>query len=131
MAHMWFMHDALLGCALFFLDMLAEYTLLSMTVMVTPCLWYVVLRTPRSATEPRKGPTWNFHEKYQKIPPGPKFWTPRIYPQNTPKIPKEYPKKMVILVFFWYFLGVPEFRPEGYFFGIFCGSSESGHLGAL
>ena len=36
------MHDAHLGCALFFLDMLAEYTLLSMTVMVTPCLWYVV-----------------------------------------------------------------------------------------
>ena len=42
MAHIWFMHDAHLGCALFFLDMLAEYTLLSMTVMVTPCLWYVV-----------------------------------------------------------------------------------------
>ena len=36
------MHDAHSGCALFFLDMLAEYTLLSMTVMVTPCLWYVV-----------------------------------------------------------------------------------------
>ena len=36
------MHDAHLGCALFFLDMLAEYTLLSMTVMVAPCLWYVV-----------------------------------------------------------------------------------------
>ena len=42
MAHIWFMHDAHLGCALFFLDMLAEYTLLSMTVTVTPCLWYVV-----------------------------------------------------------------------------------------
>ena len=42
MAHKWFMHDAHLGCALFFLDMLAEYTLLSMTVMVTPCLQYVV-----------------------------------------------------------------------------------------
>ena len=42
MAHIWFMHDVHLGCALFFLDMLAEYTLLSMTVMVTPCLWYVV-----------------------------------------------------------------------------------------
>ena len=36
------MHDAHLGYALFFLDMLAEYTLLSLTVMVTPCLWYVV-----------------------------------------------------------------------------------------
>ena len=42
MAHIWFMHDAHLGCALFFLDMLAEYTLLSMTIMVTPCLSYVV-----------------------------------------------------------------------------------------
>ena len=36
------MHDAHLGCPLFFLDMLAGYTLRSMTVMVTPCLWYVV-----------------------------------------------------------------------------------------
>ena len=36
------MHDAHLGCAIFFLGMLAEYTLLSMTVMVTPCLWYIV-----------------------------------------------------------------------------------------
>ena len=41
MAHIWLMHDAHLGCALFFLDMVAEYTLLSMTVMVIPCLWYV------------------------------------------------------------------------------------------
>ena len=42
MAHMWFMHDAHLGHAFFFLDVLADYTLLSMTVMVAPCLWYVV-----------------------------------------------------------------------------------------
>ena len=42
MAHIWFMHDAHLGRAFLFLDMLAEYTLLSMTVMVAPCLWYVV-----------------------------------------------------------------------------------------
>ena len=42
MARIWFMHDAHLGHAFLFLDMLAEYTLLSMTVMVTPCLWYVV-----------------------------------------------------------------------------------------
>ena len=42
MAHIWFMHDAHLGRAFLFLDMLADYTLLSMTVMVTPCLWYVV-----------------------------------------------------------------------------------------
>ena len=42
MAHMWFMHDAHLDRAFLFLDILAEYILLSMTVMVTPCLWYVV-----------------------------------------------------------------------------------------
>ena len=42
MAHMWFMHDAHLGCAFLFLEILAGYTLLSMTVMVTPCLWYVL-----------------------------------------------------------------------------------------
>ena len=42
MAHMWFMHDAHLGRAFSFLDTLAEYTLLSMTIMVTPCLWYVL-----------------------------------------------------------------------------------------
>ena len=42
MAHIWFMHDAHLGRAFLFLDMLAEYTLLSMTIMATPCLWYVV-----------------------------------------------------------------------------------------
>ena len=36
------MHDAHLGHAFLSLDMLAECTLLSMTVMVTPCLWYVV-----------------------------------------------------------------------------------------
>ena len=38
MAHMWLVHDAHLGCAFLFLDILAEYTLLSMTVMVAPCL---------------------------------------------------------------------------------------------
>ena len=41
MDRIWSMHDAHLGHAFLFLDMLAEYTLLSMTVMVTPCLWYV------------------------------------------------------------------------------------------
>ena len=41
-ALMWFMHDAHSGFAFMFLDILVEYTLLSMTVMVIPCLWYVV-----------------------------------------------------------------------------------------
>ena len=42
MAHKWFMHDAHLGRAFLFLDILAEYALLSIKVMVAPCLWYVV-----------------------------------------------------------------------------------------
>ena len=42
MSDMWFMRDAHLGRAFLFLDSLAEYTLLSMTIMVTPCLKYVV-----------------------------------------------------------------------------------------
>ena len=36
------MHDAHLGHVFLFLDILAEYTRLSITVMVTPCLWYIV-----------------------------------------------------------------------------------------
>ena len=42
MAQMRFVHDAHLGRVFLFLDTLANYKLLSMTVMVTPCLWYVV-----------------------------------------------------------------------------------------
>ena len=38
MAHMRFIYDAHLGRAFLFLDRLAEYTLLSMTVLVAPCL---------------------------------------------------------------------------------------------
>ena len=41
----------------------------------------------------------------EKIPPGPKFWTPRIYPQNTPKIPKKYPQNTQN-AHFWYFFGI-------------------------
>ena len=41
----------------------------------------------------------------EKIPPGPKFWTPRIYPQNTPKIPKKYPQNTKN-AHFWYFFGI-------------------------
>ena len=41
MAHMWFMHDAHLGRVFLFFDFLAECALLSMTVVVPPCLWYV------------------------------------------------------------------------------------------
>ena len=46
MAQIWFMHDddddAHLGRAFLFLGILAQYTLLSMTVMDTLRLWYVV-----------------------------------------------------------------------------------------
>ena len=42
MGHMWFVHDAHLGRVFLFLHSLAEYRLLSMTDMVTPCLWCVV-----------------------------------------------------------------------------------------
>ena len=42
MVHMWFMHDAHLSNAFLFLDIRAEYTLQSMTMMITPCVWYVV-----------------------------------------------------------------------------------------
>ena len=38
MAHTWFMPDAHSGRAFLFLDILADYTLLSVTVMVTPCM---------------------------------------------------------------------------------------------
>ena len=42
MAQMWFMQDAHLGRAFLFLDILAEHILLPVTVMVSPCLSYVV-----------------------------------------------------------------------------------------
>ena len=97
----------------------------------------LLLRTPRPL-KPRDGPTRNFHEKYQKIPLGQKFWNPK-------KIPPKY-RKNTKNAHFWYFggmffryfrgiLGVnsgsPEFRAAGYFFGIFRGNSGSGHFGAL
>ena len=56
------------------------------------------LTTPRPAAEPRDGPTRNFHQKYQKKPAGPKFWTSRTYPENTEKIAKN--------AHFGYFFGI-------------------------
>ena len=45
-----------------------------------------MLRTPRPATEPRDGPTWNLHEKHRKkYPPGRNSGTTRKYPQSTEK----------------------------------------------
>ena len=40
--HVWFMHDAHLGRAFLFLVILAEFSLLSMTITIAPCLWYVI-----------------------------------------------------------------------------------------
>ena len=57
------------------------------------------LRTPRPATEPRDGPTRNFHEKYRKnTPPARKILEPQEIPQ---KIPKKYQKCAS-----WYFGGI-------------------------
>ena len=36
---MWIMHDAHLGRAFLFLEILADYALLSMTIMATLCSW--------------------------------------------------------------------------------------------
>ena len=67
------------------------------------------LRTPRPATEPRNGPTRNFHEKYRKNTPRPEILDsqnlPPKYPENTEKIPRKY-RKCVFLVFFRYFWGI-------------------------
>ena len=66
------------------------------------------LRTPRPATEPRDGPSRNFHEKYRKNTPRAEILEPQ---ENTEKIPKKY-QKCVFLVFWGYFFGI---------FGVFWG----------
>ena len=98
----------------------------------------VPLRTPTCC----RAPKWSDPEFPRKIPKkyptarnsGLPEFTPRKPQENTPKIPPKY-QKCAFLVFLGYFggifLGVPEFRPEGYFFRILRGNSGSGHLGAL
>ena len=61
------------------------------------------MRTPRPATEPRDGPTRNFHEKYRKNTPGAEILDPK-------KIPRKY-RKNTQNGHFRYFGGI--------FFGIF------------
>ena len=86
----------------------------------------VALKTPRPATEPRNGPTRNFHEKYRKNTPRPEILDsqnlPPKYPENTEKIPRKY-RKCVFLVFFRYFggifLGFQNFGPGGIFLVFF------------
>ena len=96
------------------------------------------LRAPRPATEPRDGPSRNFHKKYRENTPRAEILEPQ---ENTPKIPKKY-QNCAFVVFWGYFfgifgafwgqmLGVQNFGRGGYFFGIFRGNSGSGHFGAL
>ena len=75
-----------------------------------------------------RGPRWPDPEFPRKIPK--KYLRPAIldsqnlppkYPENTPKNTKH--AFSTFSVFWGYFLGVPEYRPEGYFFSIFCGNS--------
>ena len=80
---------------------------------------YVDLRTPRPATEPRSGPTWNFHEKYRKNTPRAEILEPQ---ENTPKIAKKYQK---YAFWYWYFRGVFSVF-SGYFGGKFWDSRISG-----
>ena len=81
-----------------------------------------------------RAPKWPDPELLRKMPKN----TPRpeiLDSQNfAPKIPPKYQKcafLVFFLVFLGCFLGVPEFRSGGYFFGIFRGNSGLGHLGAL
>ena len=52
----------------------------------------LALRTPRPGTEPRDGPTQNFHEKCRKSTLGPQILDsqklPPKYPENTKKYPQ-------------------------------------------
>ena len=83
-----------------------------------------------------RGPTRSFYEKYRKIPPArnstlPEF-TPKC-PENTPPPQKKNQNSRTahfrhFLGISGVFLGVPEFRPRGYLFGIFRGNSGRGVL---
>ena len=71
---------------------------------------------PHLLQSPRMSRTGISTKNTEKIPPGPIFWTPRIYHQNTPKIPK-IPKHLmpVLGIFFSVFwrslLGFQNFGP--------------------
>ena len=94
------------------------------------------LRTPRLATEPRDGPTRSFHEKCKQNTPRPEILDSQNLPPKYSKkisqtIPPKIPKCTFWGIFWRYFIGVPEFRHGGYFFGSFRGNSGSGRFGAL
>ena len=96
------------------------------------------LRTPRPATEPRDGPTRNFHEKYRKNTPRAEILDyrkiPPKHPENTEKIPPKYRENDrfgYFLVIFGVFSRGSRISARRVFLGIFGGNSGSGHLGAL
>ena len=84
------------------------------------------LRTSRPAAEPRDGPTRNFHEEYEKLPPGQKCWNPKKIP---PKYRKKHPEWALLVfwgcffgifsAFWWSILGVQNFGPGGTFSALF------------
>ena len=78
------------------------------------------LRTPRPATEPRNGPTRNFHEKCRKNSPQAEILDPK-------KIPRKY-RKNTQNGHFWYFGGIFSVF-SGYFEGKFRESRISGRGG--
>ena len=75
------------------------------------------LRMPPPATEPRDGPTRNFHKKYRKNSPQAEIWNPK-------KIPKKY-RTNTKSGHFWYFGGIFSVF-SGYFRGKFWESRISG-----
>ena len=78
---------------------------------------HLALRTPRPATEPRNGPTRNFHAKYRKNTPRAEILEPQ---ENPPKYPQNTPNG-----YFWYSEGI-FLVFSGYFGGKFWGSGISG-----
>ena len=64
-----------------------------------------ILRTPRPATEPRNGPTRNFHEKYRKNSPRPEILDSQNLPPKYPENTKKYPENTEN-AYFWYFFGI-------------------------
>ena len=97
------------------------------------------LSTPRPATEPRDGPTRNFHEKYRKNTPRAEILEPQ---ENTQKknTPPKYQKYAFLYfggifsvfgVFGGLILGVQNFGPGGIFSVFFVEIPGRAPFGAL
>ena len=76
-----------------------------------------IVKTPRPATEPRDGPTRNFHEKYRKNTPRAEILEPQEIPQKN--------RKNTQNAHFWYSGGI-FLVFSGYFGGKFWESRISG-----